>query len=377
MLLMVLVAIVSAITSPHLPLKDRIDCVGQQRWMLLLYALTACLTVFSLDNPNALPKAFWILFVGYSIAVLLGIFQSLFNVGLPILHAYKQSPQVFGPLSIYRARGFFSNTMSFSYCLGQIACFAFAFVLVADLSPKVRRLLFGFFLWFVIGLCFTFTRGAWLGAILAFIAMAFLWKKKVGFQVTAALAALIVVSSIFSPGVRFRLKSIFHEPKGEVSIKQRFQVWRVNWQMFKEHPWFGIGYGYNYYYTPEYNLKVLGHPGFTGNAHNNYLEVLAGSGIFGFILWLWICGYFFWRTWILYRNSSNGSWAKAIALGSLGAQIFFHFGGLTQTTFFDAKNVHVLLLGWAFVLAHDIANRTPRAGESRSANVTDKRLAPS
>ncbi len=356
MILMVLVAIVGAIASPHLPVKDRIDCVGQQRWMLLLYALTACLAVFSLDNPNSLPKAFWILFVCFAVAVLFGIFQSLFNVGFFFRPAYTRPPATYGPLTIYRARGFFSNCMSFAYSLGQVACFAFAFALAADIPPKIRRLLYAFFIWFVIGICFTFTRGAWLGSILAFVAMGLLWNKKVGIQIIVAIAALIAIGSIVSPGVRFRLKSIFHT-HSDVSIEQRFQVWRVNLQMFKDHPLFGIGYGYNYYYTPEYNLKVLGHPGFNGNAHDNYLEVLAGSGIFGFVLWLFICGYFFWRTWILYRNSSNGSWAKAIGLGGLGAQIFFHFGGLTQTTFFDAKNVHVLMLGWAFVLAHDIANR--------------------
>ena len=373
-LLMIAIVIIGAFTSPHLPIKYRIDVVGQQRWIPLLYALTAWLVaspaLASGDSEGhvVLPKAFWILFICYSVAVLFGIAQSLFNIGFFFRPAYDIPPDVYGHLTVWRARGFFSNTMSFSYCLGQIACYAYAFYLAANLPNKKRRWLLAIFIWLTLGIVFTFTRGAWLGAMFAFVSVAFLHRKKLGVKVAAGIVALLVALSIFSSGIRMRLKSIIHEPAGQVSVAQRFQVWHVNLRMFEDHPWFGIGYGYNYYYTPEYNLKVLGHPAFAGNAHNNFLEVLAGCGIFGFFVWLWICGYFFWRTWRLFVESPPGSFAHSLALGSLGAQIFFHFGGLTQTTFFDAKNTHVLILGWAFVLAQDFLRKYRQgAGEARFA----------
>ncbi len=354
-LLLLVIVIIGAVTSPHLPLRFRIDVVGQQRWIPLFYALVA----FLIASPTAASiDTLWILFICYAVAVLFGIGQALFNIGFFFRPAYDIPPDVYGHLVTWRARGFFSNCMSFAYCLGQIACYAYALFLAAKLPKKSRNWLFAIFIWLAVGLIFTFTRGAWLGAILGFVAIAFFHRKKLGVQVAAGIFVFITVLAIFSSGIRMRLESILHEPKGQVSVAQRYEVWHVNWRMFEDHPWFGVGYGYNYYYTPEYNLKVLGHPGFSGNAHNNVLEVLAGSGVFGFLLWLSICIYFFWRTWRLFVESAPGTFERAVALGSLGAQIFFHFGGLTQATFFDAKNVHVLILGWAFVIALD-AKRLP------------------
>jgi O-antigen ligase len=342
---------VGALLATGLPTKLRIDVFGQLRWILLLYALTAIFTKFSGWQKKVIDLVLFF----YVIASLYGIAQAFTGWTWP---AGDYEPHQFAGHIVFRSRGFFSNTMSFSYCLGQCLALVFAMIVAtpsasgAEVKVRASRAHWVLFLVFAVCLLCTFTRGAWVGAALAIVAMSFLYNWRFGVKVLAGVVGLVVLGALVSPMVRERLLTILHENPGQLSVSQRYDLWKVNWQMFKDHPFFGVGYGYNYYFTPEYNLKVFGHEAFAAQAHNNFLQVLAGAGIFGFVTWLYFCGYFFWlsaKTFLQLRETK--SWLRSFALGLFGAQIFFHFGGLTQSTFFDAKPLHLLIVGWAILLA--------------------------
>ena len=341
-----LVVAAGALNATTLPMKFRIDVVGQLRFILLLYALT--ITFIELESWQQ--RFLNIVVVAFAIAAVYGVVQSF--TGLDRIDAKSTyDHDTFGGVAVWRARGFFSNTMSFAYCLGQVFAFAFAYLLCRRGSQKRRLVTVALTTILGLGLICTFTRGAWVGIGGALVVMAFVYRRDLGVKLTAGLAGVLLVGALSSSLVRDRLASIINEGASH-SVSQRYDLWRVNWQMFKDHPIVGVGYGYNYFFTHEYNQKVFGHESFEAQTHNNFLQVLAGSGLPGFVIWLYFCAFFFWSALKLYwRDRGQDTLARAVALGSVGAQVFFHIGGLTQSTFFDAKPLHILLCGWALVMA--------------------------
>jgi len=346
LLLFSVVVFIGACLAADLPLKLRIDVAGQLRWILLLYALTMFFTQFADWQKRFVD----LLLALYVIVAVYGIYQAFtgdlfFGILSPV------GADTYAGHTFFRARGFFSNTMSYSYCLGQCLAMAFGFFLCSLKSKSPDKKNLAFFVAMAIGLVFTFTRGAWVGTGVALLAMSFLYNWRVGLWALAAVVAVVGVAAFASPAVHERLITISQSTPDQ-SVAQRYDLWRANWEMFKDHPWFGIGYGYNYYFTPEYNLRIFGHPAFVAQAHNNFLQVIAGCGIIGFFCWLYFCGYFIWlsaRT--FWQNRHKDSWLAGISLAVFGAQIFFHVGGLTQSTFFDAKPLYILLCEWAVLIA--------------------------
>jgi O-antigen ligase len=339
--------VIGALLANGLPMKMRIDAVGQLRWILLLYALT---TLFS--QYADWQKKFVNLLIGfYVIVAIYSVYQAFTGDTLfGILDATEADH--YGGHALWRARGLFSNTMSYSYCLGQCMTMAFAFFIGTrrEKSSRDYKYLY-FFAAMAVSLVFTYTRGAWVGSGIALVAMSFLYNWRLGLKVTGSIAALVVVCAMISPAVHDRLL-MFTQASPDQAVSERYDLWRANWAMFKDHPWFGVGYGYNYYFTPEYNQKIFGHPAFVAQAHNNFLQVIAGCGLVGFLAWVTFCGYFLWLSAkTFWQRRHENSWLGGLALGIFGAQVFFHIGGLTQSTFFDAKPTYVLLCEWALLLA--------------------------
>jgi O-antigen ligase len=74
--------------------------------------------------------------------------------------------------------------------------------------------------------------------------------------------------------------SVFSDSAGDFSLRIRLKALAWGWQLFLDHPFTGIGLN-NFYVrsgSAELPVKMV--------AHNGYLEVLSGVGIFGFIAYL-------------------------------------------------------------------------------------------
>lgn len=78
----------------------------------------------------------------------------------------------------------------------------------------------------------------------------------------------------------------------------RWDLWRLAWRVFEQHPWFGAGAGqYNAAFqalglAPAREVNTISHP------HNLYLDLLYAHGIIGFSLGMvFICGFLFWGLW--------------------------------------------------------------------------------
>ncbi|MFH1379399.1 MAG: tetratricopeptide repeat protein [bacterium] len=89
-------------------------------------------------------------------------------------------------------------------------------------------------------------------------------------------------------------------------------IWRDTLSMWKSSPVFGRGLGTFHIYFPEYASEKLKkiwpqHKYIINDAHNEYLQILAESGIVGFSLFWWIIGAYLWIIWKRICSGSNQS----------------------------------------------------------------------
>ena len=109
-----------------------------------------------------------------------------------------------------------------------------------------------------------------------------------------------------------------------------------------------------------HNLELAGqwirqwHPGqevFVGHAHNNLLEVLGGTGLFGLVGWI---GWNLWLGLALWRQSrpepGRPEWFRELTQGFLAGFVVFHLNGLTQVNFWEGKVQHQISWVVAWVL---------------------------
>jgi O-antigen ligase len=189
-----------------------------------------------------------------------------------------------------------------------------------------------------IALMTTQSRGAWLGALfVVFVYLCFERRRwLIGF-LPLAVASTLAIGHL-SPRMGQSIGTDIDR-----SSSERLHVWEGYWEIFKEHPWFGIGLSQGDKYLPEYYERLGIVEPFVSHAHNVPLQWAAGAGVFSLMLYVWISLWFLLAAWRL-RTRSPWGW------GLFLAQIFWQFGGLTQANFFDAEVNHIIVFTWALIL---------------------------
>jgi O-antigen ligase len=105
------------------------------------------------------------------------------------------------------------------------------------------------------------------------------------------LAVILFVGAIWMGGEQLvtRLESVPGEMSSarpeEIDGASRKVIWQATWQMIKEHPIVGIGFGGYWAAIPQYH-QASGQTT-PQEAHNDYLELLASGGVIGLGLLIW------------------------------------------------------------------------------------------
>ena len=200
---------------------------------------------------------------------------------------------------------------------------------------------------FLLGLSIylTYTRGIWLSIFISSSIMLFYldFKKLVKMCSLTAVVFLCVLQ--FSSKLQERVqqtKSLL------VSNEERVSLLKVNLQIWREYPLFGIGYGENlrrnreYWNRPEWNKPA---DYITSHAHNQFINVLSTTGIFGF--------FFFYRNIKLIQISRAEKKTEryAILMTCLWVQLEFFLACITDVSFEYAKIRALLIVIWAILVA--------------------------
>ena len=180
--------------------------------------------------------------------------------------------------------------------------------------------------------------------------MFFLINFKFSLKLLLASALGFAVLFAVMPGFREQLTRI-------ESNQERANLLKLNLQIFKEYPLLGIGYGENlrrnreYWDRPEWNMPV---DYITSHAHNQYVNVLATTGIFGLLFFLSFFLFFVWKNISMLRQEPDKrSFRYVLIFGCLWVQLEMLLACLTDVTFEYAKIRALYLFAWALLFAID------------------------
>lgn len=360
---LIIITIVGLVVNSLTP-KEMIAPLVSQVYIILLLTWAIILTTIKFSEKQF---AFFLLVVGLVAAY--AIFQSFTGIDLLRPGSNRAVNPLYLPNSrvhLWRSAGLFDSPVNYAYVAGMHASFALAYALLA----KKRRIdeLFSFavfvYILLLTSVITTYTRGAWAGMAVSGVAMASIINPKLGLKLATAGGVVLAILVAASSALRERLISVFDF--SFVSNSDRIFLWRMNWEMFKDHPFFGVGVFQNSVRAHEYAVKLGSPDAFLSHAHNNYLEMLSGTGAIGFGLYLLLIAYMMKLTIDLFNAlPEKNTWWRMIALGAFGAQAHLHIGGLVDANFRSEIANNNLILIWAFVIAgHYLVRRQPKTASA-------------
>jgi O-antigen ligase len=249
-----------------------------------------------------------------------------------------------------RFGGFHANPMFWGQISGFVAVFSLANCFLG--STKVLRLLFTVsFLINFISLVLTGTRGAWMATFISIPIIFFFTHRELYFRILAGFGVTVLLVVLLIPPVKERVLFTLQGLQGAQTYdSERVALWKANWEMFKDHPILGVGFGANKENLRSYYDK-LGYPKtqFESHAHNQYLQILAGTGLVGFFIYLSFFVYFILASLKLIK--SNIALFKQVGVIGISTLFYFMIASLTEANFNISKTRYSVLLIFSLILA--------------------------
>ncbi len=142
----------------------------------------------------------------------------------------------------------------------------------------------------------TASRGATLATVvaLAIVPLTFPWLTE-SQKVAAVLTLALLVSAVlfFAPKTSWERLATVPDELAQGTLNRRTLIWSAGWQIFREHPFLGIGTNsFRFMVSKELAIPV-GQDGLSPAppAHNTFLSVLVEQGILGFVVYCTLLGY--------------------------------------------------------------------------------------
>ena len=241
-----------------------------------------------------------------------------------------------------RAAGMYGMAITYGYGIEYIVILltGLAVNFWSKLDQLVNKKLFVFaMITCYLGMYFSYTRGALLAFVISIPFLFILTKKKL-FKVSMVAGLILVISlttlvfSISDGNKSFGDNRFLLSAQNKSNLI-RISIYETVWEAFKEKPF--TGWGYRNFEKNSFEIKRrhnIDYADFGGHAHNNYLEILAGSGIFAFLSLLAFLTYW-WRE----------VWARAddLTIILIPFLVSFLFSGLFQNTITDGENMFVIM----------------------------------
>ena len=363
---------------------------------LALFCILSLVSIFWATNPTpgwfALRKLvlFLIWFLAMNLVVsalhlrrlILGFFlvsfvTSLVGIGQFIIqyrHVRAQHPtEVYRYLTTTRIHGFMGHWMHFGGQQMFVLIFLLAYLLLSAKGgskleyqnsasdPQASHSDFrtSSFWWILLALVsvsivLNFTRGVWLGCVLATIYLVMRWKPRI----LLALPLLLVLGYFGAPSlIRERIHQGMH-PTHDPALSIRLEMWRVAINMIRAHPWAGVGPNnieevYGLYLPPGEVPEV----GYHNHFHNDFLQFGAERGLPCLAAWVWMMAALGWYTWKLRKRLATQKW---IADASFAVWIAFLAEGCFEFNFGTSP----VLMAFLFVTATPfVAAKLAASGE--------------
>jgi len=214
----------------------------------------------------------------------------------------------------------------------------------------------------LLALYFSFSRGAWLGAAAAALAMLMALPRRWSLGIGLVVLALVVGFGLIRAGlvpasIAARLANAadfttitdvrgLNINNSNFAIVERLAHWQAAEAMAQAHPWLGVGIGN---YAAAYpNFSLLNWPNALGHAHMIYLNVLAETGVMGLAAYLSLWGAIIALTIRLLGQLSG--WQRGLALGLLGAWAHLSAHQIVDNLY--VNNIHFLIAALLALLVY-------------------------
>ncbi len=229
-----------------------------------VYPMFVVISVLLISNVNAVRRYVWGMILGGMVVVAYGIYSVPAQIG-------------YGVTGRAGAYGMYENHNDFTFIILQLLPFIYMFFRVTR-SFILRILLLTFACLCVAGIFMSLSRGGILGLILEsllIVLMGMQSKKRL------LLIPFIVVAAIGAISYQWTMRE--ENQAGNYTAEDaksgRFELWKAGVLMGLKNPFLGTGSRRFAEFAPDY--YDLSHDMKGKVSHNTYVEVLAGSGIFG------------------------------------------------------------------------------------------------
>lgn len=236
-----------------------------------------------------------------------------------------------------RVRGFMGHWMNFG---GQQMLVFAALLSFLLLAARPRKIWWAIFAVAGISIILNFTRGVWLGGVVATFYLVARWKRR---WLWALPLLLLLGYPAAPPLVRQRLGVLRH-PTTDPSLAIRFEMWQVGLRMIRGHPLVGVGpnnieLAYTDYAPAGKALLV----GYHGHLHNNFLQLAAERGLPCLAAWVWMMAALAWQFVTIRRRLARERRSTWIADAAIAAWLAFVVEGCFEYNF-GASPVLMLFL---------------------------------
>jgi len=235
-------------------------------------------------------------------------------------------------------------------------------------------------------LILTQTRAAWAGAFLSFVLMFSLLflknrrfivqhkKTLVFFPVILLAAVTLLVGLNLVKNQAGETDALVHRIKTSPRDPFREFAWQATWEMFKDHPFAGVGLGHFRVYYPDYQASLLSEqerpsfitPTYVRRAHSDYLQGASELGLPGLALMLWLIFALFRHGVRMIHHMASGE-GKTLAAGILAGCSALLVDALFSFPF------HITSTGVLFICLAALMTSTGRA---HGATVPERTIAP-
>ena len=184
------------------------------------------------------------------------------------------------------------------------------------------------------------TRGALLMMLMVLPAVILFFVRDVKKLFSIAMIFIVSATIFFNvyPEAVDRIETVKNFD-AEQSVSERFLMWQSAFDMIKDNPILGVGFGnFEQKYQREYILPEA-RERWQGHAHNTYLQLWAETGLIGLSIYCAMFGYILWWSWR--RRSSK--YAAMIFFSTAGFLLY----SLTDYTYasYSAMRVYWFVFG--------------------------------
>lgn len=283
-----------------------------------------------------------VFFSGFLLVSLYGVLQHFTGV-----HWFKaETLNVVADGSV-RISGNFSHPLSFGNYYVTAVSFFIGYATAKAKNMTNRRMLFilGAAAICLVAVVFTYSRGPVLATVVALLFLGLVLKRNYFWPVLGGIIVFLIL--VFSrPVLQERYTENIANDFSMERQEGRIYIWSKSLQIIRDNPLFGVGQGgfgkaYVKYLPPD-SPWWRKYP----HAHNDYLQIMAISGIPGLFIFggLWVI--VFRLLWRGYYRSDFSDEQRQLCQAALLASVAFFMTSLTECTFGDEEVRQMLMFVW-------------------------------